>query len=178
MSSQEVIFAGFGGQGILLMGKFLAYAGMDRDMNVSWLPSYGPEMRGGTCNCSVILSDEPVGSPIITRPSAIVVMNRPSLDKFEGVLAKDGLLIMDSDIVDRSPIRDDIQVISIPAQKEAENIGSEKIANMILLGALVKRTAIMPIEVLLNSLRAHGRAEFIEINEKAILKGAEYGEIA
>ncbi|MFT5872319.1 MAG: 2-oxoglutarate ferredoxin oxidoreductase subunit gamma, partial [Clostridium sp.] len=96
MATQEIIFAGFGGQGTLSMGKFLAYAGMDANMNVSWLPSYGPEMRGGTANCSVILSDEPVGSPIINEPNALIVMNRPSLDKFENDLAKGGLLILDS----------------------------------------------------------------------------------
>lgn len=177
MASQEIIFAGFGGQGILLMGKFLAYAGMDGDMNVSWLPSYGPEMRGGTCNCSVTLSEEPVGSPIITKPSTIVVMNRPSLDKFEKMLAPGGLLIMDKDITDREPIRKDITVISIPAQSEAESMGSKKVANMILLGALVKKTGIVSIEEILKALRSHGKEEYYEINEKAILKGAEYSEI-
>ena len=120
MVAQEIIFAGFGGQGTLSMGKFLAYAGMDANMNVSWLPSYGPEMRGGTANCSVILSDEPVGSPIINEPNTLIVMNRPSLDKFEDTLAKGGLLILDSDLVDRMPTRDDIEVICIPAQTEAD----------------------------------------------------------
>ena len=115
MASQEIIFAGFGGQGILSMGKFLAYAGMDANMNVSWLPSYGPEMRGGTANCSVILTDDSVGSPIVTMPTSVVVMNRPSLDKFEKDLVKGGLLIIDSDLVDREPVRDDIEIIKIPA---------------------------------------------------------------
>ncbi len=175
MRCEEIIFAGFGGQGILLMGKFLAYAGMDKGMNVSWLPSYGPEMRGGTCNCSVTISDESVGSPIITKPSTIVVMNRPSLDKFEPMLASGGLLIMDKDIIDREATREDIRIISIPAQSEAENIGSEKVANMILLGALVKNTEIVSMEEILKTLRSYGRKEFNDINEKAILKGAEYG---
>lgn len=174
MSTQEVIFAGFGGQGILLMGKFLAYAGMDADMYVSWLPSYGPEMRGGTCNCSVIVSDEPVGSPIITQPSTIVVMNRPSLDKFEPVLKKRGTLIMDGDLVDRPPRRDDIHVISISAQREAEKIGDKKIANMVLLGVLVKKTGIISIEAILRALKNYGKEEFYELNKKAIEKGMEY----
>ncbi len=174
MSTQEVIFAGFGGQGILLMGKFLAYAGMDADMYVSWLPSYGPEMRGGTCNCSVIVSDEPVGSPIITQPSTIVVMNRPSLDKFEPLLKKGGALIMDGDLVDRPPRRDDIYVISISAQREAEKIGDKKIANMVLLGVLVKKTGIISIEGILRALKNHGKEEFYELNKKAIEKGVEY----
>lgn len=174
MSTQEVIFAGFGGQGVLLMGKFLAYAGMEADMYVSWLPSYGPEMRGGTCNCSVIVSDEPVGSPIITQPSTIVVMNRPSLDKFEPLLKKGGTLIMDRDLVDRAPGRDDIHVISISAQQEAEKIGDKKIANMVLLGALVKKTGIISIEGILEALKNYGKEEFYELNKKAIEKGVEY----
>ncbi|QGU96436.1 2-oxoacid:ferredoxin oxidoreductase subunit gamma [Clostridium bovifaecis] len=176
MSLQEVIFAGFGGQGILSMGKFLAYAGMDCNMNVSWLPSYGPEMRGGTCNCSVIVSDDLVGSPVITKPSAVVVMNRPSLDKFEPILKVGGLLVIDSDLVNRIPKRKDIEVISIPAQIEGEKIGDKKIANMILLGALIKRTGIVSIDVVLEALKKHGKESFFEINKQAIEKGAEYGE--
>jgi len=174
MVTQEIIFAGFGGQGTLSMGKFLAYAGMDVNMNVSWLPSYGPEMRGGTANCCVILSDEPVGSPIVTDPSVVVVMNRPSLDKFEHTLVKGGLLILDSDLVDRMPSRDDIKVISIPAQTEAANIGSKQIANMVLLGALVKKTGIVSMEILLEALKNHGKEKFFEINKMALERGASY----
>lgn len=172
--TQEIIFAGFGGQGILSMGKFLAYAGMDADLNVSWLPSYGPEMRGGTANCSVILSKEPVGSPIVTEPSTVVVMNRPSLDKFEDSMVKGGLLIIDSDLINREPERKDIEVIKIPAQSEAEKLGSKKIANMILLGALVKKTGIVTMEQLLVALKAHGKEKFYEVNKAALAKGAEY----
>ncbi|WP_291632774.1 2-oxoacid:acceptor oxidoreductase family protein [Clostridium sp.] len=174
MATQEIIFAGFGGQGTLSMGKFLAYAGMDANMNVSWLPSYGPEMRGGTANCSVIMSDEPVGSPIINEPNALIVMNRPSLDKFENDLAKGGLLILDSDLVDRMPIREDIEVICVPAQTEAMKIGSKQIANMVLLGTLVKRTGIVPMEGLVEALKAHGKEKFFEINKKALEVGASY----
>lgn len=174
MAAQEIIFAGFGGQGTLSMGKFLAYAGMDADMNVSWLPSYGPEMRGGTANCSVILSDEPVGSPIINNPNTLVVMNRPSLDKFEDSLVKGGLLIMDSDLVDRMPSRDDIEVICIPAQTEAAEIGSKQIANMVLLGALVKRTGIVSMEAIVTALKDHGKEKFFEINKMALERGASY----
>lgn len=174
MGTQQMIFAGFGGQGTLSMGKFLAYAGMDADMNVSWLPSYGPEMRGGTANCAVILSDELVGSPIVTEPNTLVVMNRPSLDKFEDSLSKGGLLVMDSDLVDRMPNRDDIEVISIPAQTEAMKIGSKQIANMVLLGALVKRTGIVSMEAILASLKDHGKEKFFEANKKALEVGASY----
>lgn len=174
MASQEIIFAGFGGQGILSMGKFLAYAGMDANMNVSWLPSYGPEMRGGTANCSVILSDDQVGSPIVTMPTSVVVMNRPSLDKFEKDLVKGGVLIIDSDLVDRDAVRDDVEIIKIPAQTEAANLGSKQIANMVLLGALVAKTNIVTMEVLLQSLKEHGKEKFFEINKKALEVGASY----
>ncbi len=174
MASQQIIFAGFGGQGILSMGKFLAYAGMDADLNVSWLPSYGPEMRGGTANCSVIVQDEPVGSPIVTKADSVVVMNRPSLDKFEETIVPGGLLILDSDLVDRAPVRSDIEIISIPAQSVAEEIGSKTIANMVLLGALVAKTGIVSMDTLLASLKAHGKEKFYESNKLALEKGASY----
>ncbi|AKA68467.1 2-oxoacid:acceptor oxidoreductase family protein [Clostridium scatologenes] len=174
MASQQIIFAGFGGQGILSMGKFLAYAGMDANLNVSWLPSYGPEMRGGTANCSVILTDEAIGSPIVTKADTIVVMNRPSLEKFEDIVEPNGVIIMDSDLVDIVTKRKDIKVISIPAQTIAEEIGSKKIANMILLGALVKETGIVSIEALLESLKAHGKEKFFESNKNAIQKGIDF----
>lgn len=174
MASQDIIFAGFGGQGILSMGKFLAYAGMDCDMNVSWLPSYGPEMRGGTANCSVIVSDEPVGTPIVVTPDTLVVMNRPSLDKFENEVRKGGLIIIDSDLVERQLQRDDVEVIRIPAQTEAANIGSKQIANMVLLGALVAKTQIVSMDELLKALKDHGKEKFYEINKKALEIGASY----
>ncbi|WP_291561139.1 MULTISPECIES: 2-oxoacid:acceptor oxidoreductase family protein [unclassified Clostridium] len=174
MASQEIIFAGFGGQGILSMGKFLAYAGMDANKNVSWLPSYGPEMRGGTANCSVIVTDEQVGSPIVTKPTSVVVMNRPSLDKFEKTLVKGGLLIIDSNLVDRDIERTDIEVIKIPAQDEATKVGSSQIANMVLLGALVAKTQIVSMDELLEALRGHGKEKFFEINKKALEIGASY----
>lgn len=176
MATQEIIFAGFGGQGILSMGKFLAYSGMDVDLNVSWLPSYGPEMRGGTANCSVIVSDELVGSPVVTQPDTVVVMNRPSLDKFESIIRPGGLLVMDSDLVTRAPERNDIEVISIPAQTEAEKIGNKRIANMVLLGALVKKTGIVSMDDILKALKEHGKAKFFEANKEALEKGAEYAK--
>lgn len=174
MAAQEIIFAGFGGQGILSMGKFLAYAGMDANMNVSWLPSYGPEMRGGTANCSVILTNDSIGSPIVTAASTVVVMNRPSLDKFEDMIVKDGLLIMDSDLVNRMPERKDLEVICIPAQTIAEELGSKTIANMVLLGALVAKTGIVSMEVLLEALKGHGKAKFFEVNKLALERGASF----
>lgn len=174
MKTQEIIFAGFGGQGILSMGKFLAYAGMESKLNVTWLPSYGAEMRGGTANCSVILTEASIGCPVVTKADTVVAMNRPSLDKFESFLKPKGVLIIDSDFIDRKLERQDIEVIAIPAQTLAEGIGSKKIANMILLGALVKKTGIVPMELLLESLRIHGKEDFYEINRIALQKGSEF----
>lgn len=168
MISQEIIFSGFGGQGILYMGKLLAYAAINEGLNVSWLPSYGPEMRGGTANCSVIITDGVVGSPVITSADTIVVMNKPSLDKFESYLKKDGLLIMNSDLIDVEPTRTDIKVIKINANTLAKQIGSNSVANMILLGALVKATKVLPFDVVVNALREHGKESFYEANRKAL----------
>ena len=176
MAQQEVIFAGVGGQGILSMGKFLAYAGMDTQMNVSWCPSYGPEMRGGTANCSVILSDQEIGSPVITLPDSVIVMNRPSFDKFEPMLKPGGLLIMDSDLIPDESIRTDIKVIKIPAQTIAEGLSSKTIANMVLLGALVKETGIVEVEDLLKALKDHGKEKFYKVNEQAVARGIEYAK--
>lgn len=176
MAEQQIVCAGFGGQGILSMGKFLAYAGMDSNKNVSWLPSYGPEMRGGTANCSVVISDDLVGSPVVTQLDSAIVMNRPSLDKFEPMLKPGGLLVMDSDLVNRMPERDDITVIAVPAQTEAENIGNKRIANMVLLGTYVAKTGIVTLDSLVLALKEHGKANFFEANEKAITKGAEYAK--
>lgn len=173
MVAQEIIFAGFGGQGILSMGKFLAYAGMDANYNVSWIPSYGPEMRGGTANCSVIIEEGEIGSPIITKADTLVVMNTPSLDKFEDHVKENGLIILDSDLVTRAVERPDVEVISIPAQTLARGLGSSKIANMILLGALVEKTAIVSREQLLDSLKEHGKEKFFELNKMALDLGAE-----
>lgn len=173
MWSQEVIFAGFGGQGILSMGKYLAYAGMEANLNVSWLPSYGPEMRGGTANCSVILADAPIGSPVIIRATSMVVMNRPSLDKFEPLLETGGLLIMDTDLIHRPVERTDIEVVRIPAQTVAERIGSKKAANMILLGALVQRTGMVSLEELLQSIANHSKKEYFPFNKRAVDEGAK-----
>ncbi|PKK40371.1 2-oxoglutarate oxidoreductase, gamma subunit [Clostridiaceae bacterium JG1575] len=174
MAQQEILFAGFGGQGILSMGKFLAYAGMDQDMNVSWCPSYGPEMRGGTANCSVILSDSDIGSPIVTAPDTLVVMNRPSLEKFVDTLKPGGLLILDSDLISEEVQRDDVTVIRIPSQTIAAEIGSKTIANMVLLGALVKKTGIVGVEDLLKALKDHGKAKFYTANEQAVSRGTEF----
>lgn len=171
--TQEILFAGFGGQGILSMGKFLAFAGLKEELNVSWCPSYGPEMRGGTANCSVIVSTEEIGAPLITAPDTLVVMNRPSLDKFEHTVKPGGLIIMDSNLVTREVGRDDVTVVKIPSQELAEGIGSKTIANMILLGALVEKTKVIPVETLLQALKEEGKEKFYDFNKLAIDKGME-----
>lgn len=173
MIKKEIIFAGFGGQGILTAGKFLAYAAMDKGFNVSWLPSYGPEMRGGTANCSVIISDEEVGSPVISEADIVVVMNKPSLDKFSKSMRDNGTLIIDSDMVKDETHFGYIEVYKINAESKAEKLGDKRNANMILLGFLIEKLKIISIDDILNSIRFHGKKEYYELNKAAIELGAK-----
>lgn len=143
MKHQDVIIAGFGGQGILSAGKILAYAGMLENKNVSWLPSYGPEMRGGTANCSIIISDEQVGSPIINMATSLIVMNGPSLEKFENLVTSGGVIITDSSLVEKVPERKDVNIYRIPATKAALDMGNGTFATIILLGKLIAATNII-----------------------------------
>lgn len=146
MAQQEIIISGFGGQGILSAGRLLAHAGMLEGKNVSWLPSYGPEMRGGTANCHVIISDDPVGSPILNSATALIVMNAPSLDKFEKIIVKDGIIIADNSLVKRKPDRNDIEYFGIPATKLASDMGNSTYATIILIGKLLGKTGIISKE--------------------------------
>ena len=136
--TRDYLFAGFGGQGLLFSGKVLAYKGLIEDKNVSWLPSYGPEMRGGTANCSVILSDDPVGAPIISNPDVLVAMNLPSLDKYEKAVKPGGTIFVDSSLIERKVERDDISVYYVPATRLAGENGAPTLANMILVGKLLE----------------------------------------
>lgn len=140
MSTTSVLIAGFGGQGILFAGKFLAYKGLLEDKNVSWLPSYGPEMRGGTASCNVIISDEPVGSPIVSKPDILIAMNLPSLDKYESSVAPGGSIFMDSSLIDRKIQREDVKAFYIPATRLASDNGMSTLANMIIMGKLLSET--------------------------------------
>lgn len=153
MAQQEIIISGFGGQGILSAGRLLAYAGMLEGKNVSWLPSYGPEMRGGTANCHVIISDEPIGSPILNSATTLMVMNGPSLDKFENIVEPDGIIITDSSLVPRSPKRTDVKVYEIPATQMASDMGNLTYANIILLGKFLGVTGIVSKESFEKALR-------------------------
>ena len=173
--TEQVILAGFGGQGVLLAGQVLAHAGFLEDKNVSWLPSYGPEMRGGTANCAVIVSDEDVGSPIIVEADAAIVMNRPSMDKYEKYLRKGGLLIVNSTLIDKKAQRDDIDVIYVPASELAEQAGNVKAANMVALGAYVQRSGVVGKQSVISALESimgKKKAKLIPLNEKALELGA------
>lgn len=142
----EIIIAGFGGQGILSAGRILAYAGMLENKNVSWLPSYGPEMRGGTANCHVIISDEPVGSPILNSCNSLIVMNGPSLERFERIVIPGGMIITDKSLVTKGPSRKDVDVYEIPATQMASGMGNLTFANIILLGKLIAKTGMVTVE--------------------------------
>ncbi|WP_069650823.1 2-oxoacid:acceptor oxidoreductase family protein [Caloranaerobacter ferrireducens] len=173
---ERVIMAGFGGQGVMSMGQLLTYAGMIEGKNVSWLPSYGPEMRGGTANCNVIVSDEPVGSPIVTEATAAIVMNRPSLDKFESFIVKGGNLLINSSLIDKKAERDDINAYYIPANEIAVELGNSKVANMVMLGAYLELTKVVKVESVVEALKkvfGKTKAHLIPLNEKALEKGAE-----
>jgi 2-oxoisovalerate ferredoxin oxidoreductase beta subunit len=173
----EIKVAGFGGQGILLMGAGLAQAGMFADYHVSWLPSYGPEMRGGTANCHVNIRSQEVGSPVVSSPTVLIAMNRPSLEKFEDDVVPGGIIIYDSSLIDIEPKRTDIEVLAIPATKMADDIGNTRIANMLVLGAYVGYTNLLPKEAIYESLKtAIKRKRFIEINEKAVDAGYDFGK--
>lgn len=174
---QEVIMAGFGGQGILSMGQLLTYAGLHEDREVSWIPSYGPEMRGGTANCSVVISKTPVSSPMVTEPNALVIMNLPSLDKFIDTVKPGGVAVINSSLVDKKVERTDIKVVEVPANQIAEELGNGKVASIVILGALVELTGMVQMESVVESLKKvlpPHRHKLIPLNQAALEKGAEY----
>jgi len=177
MSQTQYLFSGFGGQGILFAGKFLAYKGLMEDRQVSWLPSYGPEMRGGTASCSVILSDEAVGSPIVTRPDVLVAMNLPSLDKFESSVAPGGIIFVDSTLVERKVERQDVTVYYIPATRMAGDNGIGSLANMIIVGKLLSVLGEYDpagIDTTLAKVISARKANMLDMNRKALQLGADF----
>ena len=177
MATTKYLFSGFGGQGILFSGKFLAYKGLVDGKNVSWLPSYGPEMRGGTASCSVIVSDNAIGSPIIDTPDVLVAMNLPSLDKFEKTVKAGGTIILDSSLIERKVVREDVNAIYIPATKLAQDNGFPTLANMIIVGKLLSLNGTCSDEEIigaLNKVISAKRADMLEVNLKAIKLGAEF----
>lgn len=170
--------AGFGGQGLLFLGKLLAEAGMRHGYNVSWIPSYGPEMRGGTANCQVNISTEPIGSPLVSHPSVLIALNRPSLDKFEPEVASGGLIIYDSSLIDRAPVRGDVEVIALPATKLADEAGSTKAANMVALGAYLGRTTMLDQTGVFKIIGKMTKSEDqMAINRRAFDSGARFAMV-
>ena len=176
MKTTNLLIAGFGGQGVLFAGKFLAYKGLLEGKQLSWLPSYGPEMRGGTANCSVIISDEPVGSPIVSNPDVLMVMNLPSLDKYEGATVAGGKIFVDSTLIERKVMRDDVKVFYIPATQLASDNGTPTLANMIIVGKVLKEIGEYDEEKITNALKkviSAKRADMLETNLNAMRIGAE-----
>jgi 2-oxoglutarate ferredoxin oxidoreductase subunit gamma len=173
----EIIIAGFGGQGVLFCGQLLAYAGMDEGKELTWIPSYGPEMRGGTANCTVVISDEEIGSPFVHNPQAVIAMNRPSLDKYEPLVKPGGLLVINTSMTDRKAVRKDITVVEIAANDEAEKLGDQRMANMILLGALLANLPVLPQESIKKALKNHlpeRHQKLLSKNFDALQEGAKY----
>lgn len=176
IKEQEIIIAGFGGQGVLSMGRLIAYAGMIEGKEVSWMPSYGPEMRGGTANCIVIVSDTRISSPIITRFDTAILLNQPSVDKFEKAVKPGGLLIYEQSTVIHPPARTDIEIIGISAIEEADKLQAKQIANMIMAGAFLEKRPILKIETLIEALKKAlppRRYNLIPLNEQALNRGRE-----
>lgn len=177
----EVVISGFGGQGVLFAGQLLSYAAMDNGLNVTWYPSYGPEMRGGTANCTVIISDEEIGAPVVRNPMAAVVMNQPSFDKYEMDVKPGGVLVVNTSIIDRPLKRDDITVVKVPANELAESIGDRKLANMVMLGGLLANLQLMPLDDLKKALHDHLPARhhrLLPANMEAIDAGAKCEVVA
>jgi 2-oxoglutarate ferredoxin oxidoreductase subunit gamma len=173
----EVIISGFGGQGTLYAGQVLAYAAMDEGKQVTWIPSYGPEMRGGTANCTVVISDEEIGSPTVKYPKAVLALNLPSLDKYEQMIAPGGCIVVNESMVNRKPERSDIRVVMLPANEIAREIGNERATNMVMLGALLANMDILPNEALEKALKNHTAQrlqKFVEMNIQALRRGGEY----
>ena len=177
MKTTQILIAGFGGQGVLFAGKFLAYKGLLEDLQVSWLPSYGPEMRGGTANCSVVLSDDPVGSPIITSPDVLIAMNLPSLQKFVNDVVPGGQIYIDSTLLDEKVERTDVDVFYIPATAMAKEAGVSTLANMILMGHVLQNNSELTFEgteITVQKLVPAKKQELVGLNMKALEMGRDY----
>jgi len=174
--TQRIICSGFGGQGVMLIGQVMAYAGMIEDKEVSWLPSYGPEMRGGTANCNVIISDEPVGAPTVNDADVVIVMNKPSLDRFEKSVVPKGSLFINSSLIDKKSDRDDIDVYYVPANEIGAKLGNPKVANVVILGAYLEKCGVIKQESIIEGLKkvlGEKKAKFIPLNKQAVEEGSK-----
>ena len=173
---KNMIAAGFGGQGVMVLGQLVAYSGIAQGMHVTWIPSYGPEMRGGTANCAVVVSDEEIGSPVVNTSDITIVMNQPSLTKFEHSVKPGGYLIYNSDLVTYENPRNDVTVIPVPAQSIAHELGSDKVANIVVLGALVESTGIVDKEICIETIKeklGKRKPKFLPMNLETFAKGLE-----
>ena len=173
--NERLKIAGFGGQGVLFLGRLLAEAGMRQEFHVSWLPSYGPEMRGGTANCHVNISTMPIGSPLVSVPTVLIAMNKPSLDKFEAEVVSGGLIVYDSALIDHPPTRSDVEIVALPATEMADKLGNGKSANMVALGALIGRINLLDKNTVIEALKPMTkRTELLDINVRAIDAGIQF----
>ena len=166
--------AGFGGQGVLFAGQLLAYAGMDVGLHVTWIPSYGPEMRGGTANCTVIIGDDPIGAPLVARPDVAIVLNQPSYDKYEPIVKPGGLLVVNRSIVEVESDRDDIDTVYVVANAIAEEYGTTKMLNMVMVGAMLRRRPVLELAIVAKALEEHlpaSKAHLIEANLQVLQRG-------
>lgn len=173
----EIVIAGFGGQGVMFAGQVMAYAAMDNGKEVTWIPSYGPEMRGGTANCTVIIADEEIGSPLVLNPKATIVLNLPSLDKYEPLVIPGGVLVANSSLINRDPERTDIDTVFIPANEIAESLGDKRLTNMVALGALIERLPVLQLEAIEQALADHlpqRHQHLLPVNYQALRQGAEF----
>ncbi|TVR20903.1 MAG: 2-oxoacid:ferredoxin oxidoreductase subunit gamma [Anaerolineaceae bacterium] len=174
---KAIVFAGFGGQGIMFIGQLLAYAAMDHGYHVTWIPSYGPEMRGGTANCFVVVSSDPIGAPVAAYPDVALIFNRPSFDKFEPLVRDGGLLVVNSSLVEQQTAREALDVVRVPATKIASAVGSERLTNAVLLGAMLTVEPILPITAINAALQAHmpaHRRDALAANIDALERGSQH----
>jgi 2-oxoglutarate ferredoxin oxidoreductase subunit gamma len=173
----EIILAGFGGQGVLLIGKLLAYAGMKAGKEVTWMPAYGPEMRGGTCNCTVVISDHQIGAPVTKHPHGLIVLNLPSLDKFEDSVRPGGVVVVNTALINRLPHRTDLVVVPAACNEVAKEAGTAKAANMVALGAFLGASGLVDIDLVKRALEDTfaARPKLVPINMVALSKGYEIG---
>jgi 2-oxoglutarate ferredoxin oxidoreductase subunit gamma len=172
---EEIIIAGFGGQGVLFAGQLLAYAAVEAGKHVTWIPSYGPEMRGGTAHCTVVISDEPIGSPLVRHPTSVIALNLPSFDKYEGLVKAGGLLIYNRSLIVVTPRREDVSYVAVPANVVAEELGNVRQANVVLLGAFLAVTGLLPLEAVASALDNHlseRQRGFLASNKEALRRGA------
>ena len=177
MDETSIIISGFGGQGTLFAGQVLAYASMDNGLEVTWIPSYGPEMRGGTAHCTVIVSENPIGSPLVRRPDIVLAMNLPSVDKYESLVKEDGVMVANSSLVNREITRKGISSLLIPANKIAEELGMSRLGNMIMVGAMLAMKPLLPLEAVKEALGEHipeRHKKTLPMNYEAMDKGYQY----